>query len=329
MFKLVNPIVGVLLGLTACLPVGGAPGDGLRTDEILDRHAFIPKKRFPPLPGKVIGVLVQCPESALTVEGRESSADQYWFSADGGSYQSVYVVVEKSPTFPQLEAPVGSTGERQLFENLSLATTQTLRARGIRGEAVLVEVEVNGGRGSPPADAFVATKIRRLDGTAEFPARLVRLKARALERYQQWTSLEALRIESELEKALRKALGQRPVTGPREEAEAVYLTWLNKEQRYRIHFLTKITNGAFEYKGGIKIDFSVPGGTQSGATTKVSRSTSLRCGTQAGVEFGRGFQITKDGEFDRIFDLPVQSFQEELNSKVNLGPGVAPSRSPR
>ncbi|MCX7700696.1 MAG: hypothetical protein N2039_07445, partial [Gemmataceae bacterium] len=193
----------------------------------------------------------------------------------------------------------------------------------------LVEIEVNGGRGSPPADSVIATRLRRLDGTADFPARLDRVKAQAVERYQQWVSLESRRIESAMEKSAMKALGQKSPTGPREQTEVVYFTWSSKERRYRIHFLTTITNGVYEYEGGIRIELSRPESAGGKSTGPASKSTNLRYGTQFGVEFGQGFEVTADGHFDRILEFPIQSFQREVRPRGVFEPVLAPPRLPR
>lgn len=296
---------------------------------MIDRDTLIPKRRFLPLPGTVVGILVRSPYSVLSREGRETAEDQYWFSTDGSSYQVVYVPVEKNPTYPRLEAPVGPNGERQAFDNLGLATRSNLRRFGIRDEVALVEIEVNGGRGSPPADSVIATRLRRLDGTADFPARFERVKARAVERYQQWVSLESRRIESAMENSAIKALGQKPPTGPREQTEAVYFTWSSKERRYRIHFLTTITNGAYEYEGGIRIEFSPPEVAGGKSTGPASKSTNLRYGTQFGVEFGQVFEVTADGHFDRILEFPIQTFQREVRPRGVFEPVLSPPRLPK
>lgn len=319
----------VLVGAAVATACVSAPVDTARILQISDREVFLPQRRFLTLPGQTIGVLLRCPSAVLALGGRESAEDQYWFSTDGSSYQAVYVPVDKNPIYPRLEAPVGPMGERQAFENLSLATSSSLRKFGIRGEVVLVELEVNGGRGSPPADAFVATRLRRLDGTADFPVRLERVKAQVIERYQNWVSAESRRIEAELEKSALKALGQRSATGPREQMDAVYFTWLTKSRSYRVHCLTTITNGAYEYEGGIRIEFSNQDGKGGHGPNSVTKSTNLRYGTQFGVEFGQGFEVTVEGHFHRTIEFPLQSFQRELRPRGILGPVLAPPRLPK
>lgn len=303
-----------------------APGNAERAIILEDRSQFIPKNRFVPLPGRVIGVLVRNPHEVLALQGRDSVNDQYWFSTQGSSYLAVFVRDATNPRFERLEAPLGDTGEKRVFENLSLATRDTLGSFGIRADLALVEVEVNGGHGSPVADSFVATTIRRVDGTDAFRANLSEAASKVADLYRNWLSSERSRIEAALEQAAVKALGTRPATGPREQMDVVFVTWLPKERCCRFSFQTTITNGDYQYEGNIRIELTPSADAQSPSKQGKSRSMSLRYGQQFGVELGRAYDVRSDGTVQPSVVLPIEAFQRELKPRGLLE--IVPSRSP-
>jgi hypothetical protein len=303
-----------------------APGEPSKVVIWTDRASFLPKNRFFPLPGKVTGILLRNPAEALAIEGRSSQDDQFWFSTDGSSYQSLFVPVTKNPIFSQLEASVGSQGERQMFHNLSFATRETLRPLGIDSDIALVELEVNGGKGSPAADSLIATQLRRLDGTRDFPAMLPRLRSKVAQMYQDWISSDRRFIDAALEDAATKTLGPARATGPREQTDVFFVTWLSREGKCRVHIRTTITNGAYEYEGGIRIEFTPTTEKKPSASLPASQSTSLRYGRQFGVEFGSGYDISRNGSVEQVVHLPIETFQRDIRPRGILMP---PPRPPR
>src|SRR5439155_1606196 len=70
-----------------------------------------------------------------------------------------------------LRVPVGDKGETETYPSLDIARPKNVTPWGVTSLYTLVEVEVNGGKGSPKNDSFVATRFKVLDGTKDYPLR--------------------------------------------------------------------------------------------------------------------------------------------------------------
>lgn len=297
---------------------------------IIDRKNFIPLRKHVPLPGTVIGVLVPDAQAVLALEGRTGPPDQLVFSCGGGSYRWMYVQVKANALIPRLDVPVGTKGEKKRFENLNLATPATLREFGIDGRYALVEVEVNGGLGAPAGDSFVATSIRRLDGTRAFPRKLDEVIGDLQRRYQDQERERSRETDAALEKAGAAALKGKKPTGPRERIDIAFATWLPDSNRLRVHFRSTLTDGRFEYENGINIEFGVKRTfaiNQAVPTYQANRlPNGLRNGTLYGVEFGTAYELSATGKVERTLPLPIESFQREVKSPGVFGSGGVSTR---
>ncbi|HJT76165.1 MAG TPA: hypothetical protein VJ739_03095, partial [Gemmataceae bacterium] len=155
---------GVAAALALSQPAAAGEGGGK------EAAGPIPVRQFQPLGGKAVGLLVGGGDGVLAGEGRRGPADALWFSTGGASYRAVYVPVAKRFLIGGLNVPVGERGEKtRRFNKLSPATPKTLAPSGVAGPCALVEVEVNGGLGGPAGETFVATSVKVLDGTREYP----------------------------------------------------------------------------------------------------------------------------------------------------------------
>jgi hypothetical protein len=267
---------------------------------VKDRQAFIPQQKLQPLPGLVVGALVGDVRSMIGQEGRSGPGDAFAFSVGGASYRWVYLPVADKPTVTNLRVPTGKGDTVKVYPSLGMANPQTLKPLGIARFA-LVEVQVNDGLGSPADQSFVATRIRRLDGTREYPLEVPVVVADLTKRYQEHTTAQGKTIEEALLEAQKAALKDKKPTGPRETVEVVYVTWLPDVERLRVHFRTRITDGAYQ---------TVVRGVRKGPRPPQARG--VRTGTSFGVEFGRGYEVDKQGKVVRTVTLPIQSFQREL-----------------
>ena len=308
------------------------PGGGSAT--ITDRQGYIPNRKHVPLPGKVIGVLLFDAQPVLSLEGRSGPADQLCLGYNGGSYRWIYVPVKENPQIGSLSMHVGDKGERKRFDNLSMATPATVQQWDIKGKYALVEVEVNGGLGSPAEDAFVATKMRQLDGTKEFPFKLEEVIDKLRKQYDQHIKDQFRQLDSAMEKSAGEAIKDRKATGPRERVDVMFITWLPETQRLRVHFRSTIMDGEYKYAGGVNIDLGGP------RTLKAVRPTAapspkagsaglpygLRYGTQFGIEFGTAYELSKSGKVERTLTLPIQSFRRELKEPQVFNRGVMGTR---
>ena len=189
-------------------------------------------KRLAPLPGKVIGIVIANATPELTTQGRKVPQDTIGFASGFGGYRLVYLPCAENKeaksgpdALDAVRLPVGN-GERKAFAHVCLGTRADLNRLGIRDPYALVEVDVNGGLGSSEsADAFAVTgPLHRLDGTEAYPLE-VSDKVHGLRR-QYDKSLEEQKdaINRALDKVAHSALGSRPLSGPRETHQHIFVT---------------------------------------------------------------------------------------------------------
>src|SRR5262245_45697823 len=247
--------LGLLIGAETLHAV---PVDSGSATTITDRKNFIPYRKHVPLPGKIIGVLVHDAQPVLTLEGRSGPADQICLGYGGGSYRWLYVPIEKNPMIPWLSLPVGPTGtERKRFENLSLAGAANMKPLGVKSKYTLVEIEVNGGLGGPADDSCVATKVKVLDGSAEFPLKVEQIIADLAKRFQDHQAEQGREINVMMEKAAAAAIKDKKSSGQRERKDVMFVTWLPETERLRVHFRTTISDGLYQYARG-HVEFGGP-----------------------------------------------------------------------
>jgi hypothetical protein len=238
--------------------------------------------------------------------GRKGPAEALYFST-GGSSRWVYVPVQGKPLIGGLRLPVGEKGDRrQRFDRLSMANPETVKQWRVTGPYALVEVEVNGGLGSPAGANFVATHMRMLDGTQEYPLQTAEVISRLRKGYSSWLQEQQRAIDAAMEAAQKKALSGRQPTGPRETAELLFVTWLPETQRLLVHFRTRVTDGAYRSAGPLEPAEPVRFGTPPREESKV------RYGTTFGVELGLAYEVSKTGRLERTQALPRQTYQKEI-----------------
>jgi hypothetical protein len=313
-----------LAGLAAL----AAPVPTETAETIKDRAGFIPNRKYQPLPGKSIGVLVSSVQAMMGQEGRSGPPDACGFSRDLQSYRWVYVPVTEKPLITNLNVNVGEKGDQiKVYPSLSMANPQTVKPWDVTVPFALVEVEVNDALGAPAQEGFVATKMRRLDDTKEYPLQVPEVVAELRKRYQTHVQDQQKSIEGGMSEAQKAALKDRKPTGPRETAELFYVTWLSETERLRVHFRTRITDGAYQIVGGGEGDRPRPlplppppkkdGQPEAAAAfppppPPPPRFEGVRTGTSFGVEFGVAYEVTKNGKVDRVLTLPIETFQKEL-----------------
>jgi hypothetical protein len=309
-------VCGAVWATTA--EAGGGKDKTATVDTIKDRTGFIPYRKYQPLAGTVVGVLVSNPQPILSTEGRGSALENYCLSLEGGSYRWIYVPTPNKPQINNLQIPLGN-GQKRMYPALSMANPQTVKQWGINQPYALVEVQVNDGDGSPAGDSFVATSMKVLDGSKEYPLKTPEVIASLQKRYTTYVKEQAKAINAALDEAQKKALKDKKVTGPRETSELMHVTWLPEAQRLRVHFRTKIADGSYTYvEVGGKGPFPLPpgpGGPGKGGLLKAPpappRPVKMRIGTTFGIEFGMAYEVSKTGKLERTQILPFESFQSE------------------
>lgn len=275
---------------------------------------FLPRRQFEPLPGRITGILVSGGQDLLADEGRKGPPNAYSFSTRGESYRWMLVPVQKMPLIGGIRLPVGRDGKTfERFDKLNFATPESLKDADVSGPIALVEVQVNNGLGSPNGEKFVATKVRRIDGTPEFPLPLVETVAQLRRTFDEWQKTQAPEIENALFEAEKKSLnGQKP-TGPKQQTDVLYVSWLPDEERIQVRFRSRWTNGAYEYAEKPKANLpawalKIPNSFNRGANSQPEKSY-VRYGTTFGVDVGVAYEVSKRGELVSTKILPVTSFE--------------------
>ncbi len=311
LFLLGTATLWTVAALAVAAPVPTTP-----TETLQERAGFIPQRKYQPLPGKVVGVLTGDVAALMGPQGRSSRPDAFAFSVGGNSYRAVYVPVTENPSLINLNVRVGVKGEQvKVYPSLSPANTGTLKQWNIEGPYALVEVEVNDGLGSPAEEAFVATRMRRLDGTDAFPARLSEIVAEARKRQQAYQAAQLPAIEAAWADLQTRVIKERTLTGPRETKELLYITWLPDRERVRISFRTTVTDGVYETSSG----GTTPGGRGPGGGRPPPRPQNARWGTMVGIDLGVGYEVTSSGKFERTLVLPLQTSTSEIPAPTSPG----------
>jgi hypothetical protein len=258
-----------------------------------------PQQDFAPLPGKVVGVLAGNGQAVLAQEGRKLPADTLCLGSGEGSYRFLYVPVPKKPLIGALNVRVGPKGEKtQRFDSLSLANLKTVEQWGVTRPHTLVEVEVNGGKGAPPGENFVATGLRVLEGSREYPLKTADVMERLQTGYQASLKQKESAISQMLTEARKELLPSRKPTGGRERTELLFVTWLPDQQLLRVVIQTRTAETA-------------PGPNLPPKVSSEPEPT-RRPATISGVEWGMSFDVSRLGKTEQSRELPLRKFQKEV-----------------
>jgi hypothetical protein len=253
---------------------------------------------FAPLPGKVVGVLASNGQAVLSQEGRKGPADALCLGSGDGSYRWLYVPVAKKPIIGGLNVRVGEKGKTtKRFDSLSPANPETVRQWGVTQPYTLVEVEVNGGLGGPPGETFVATGMRVLEGSKEYPFKATEVVNRVRALYQAHLKEQEQAITLALAEARKDLPPGRKPSGVREQTELLYVTWLPEQERLRLVIQTRTAETA---PGPVP-----PEGQPEQPPAK-------RPATRYGVEWGMSFEVSRLGKTEQSRDLPLRKFQKEI-----------------
>jgi hypothetical protein len=257
--------------------------------------------------------------AVMAHDGRGGPADAVAFSTADGSYRWVYVPVAEKAMITNLQVEVGEKGgKKKAYPKLSIANAALLKAKGVAADYALVEVEVNDGLGSPAGESFVGTRFTRLDGSEKYPLKLPDVVKDVKKRYQADLKARQKKIDAEMEEAKKKALKGRKVTGPKETAELMYLSWLPDSQRVRIAFRTRITDGSYQWvQGGMRpgpLPLPPGKGALAFRPPPPPRDTKVRVGVTFGVEVGMAYEVDKSGKVVATRLLPPKGFSQELQA---------------
>lgn len=288
-----------------------------------DPKDFIPTRKYAPLKGKSVGILVSNVQDIMSRDGRGGPADAMGFSTAGNSYRWIYWPVKEKPLITNLQVQTGLKGDKKIYSSLSLANAALVKAKGIEDAYALVEVQVNDGEGAPAGEGFVATDMTRLDGTKKYPLKLPAVVEEVRTRYKKHIASEKKTIDKAMTDIGKKALRDRKITGPKETKEIMYLTWIPENERVRIAFITRISDGSYsEINGGgiaprpIPLPVVPPKGGAKGKAIALRPPPPLdfkvRIGVTFGVEMGMAYEVDVKGQIVATDVLPIKAFSQEL-----------------
>ncbi|MBI3821854.1 MAG: hypothetical protein HY289_04135 [Planctomycetes bacterium] len=308
-------------------------------ETIKDRKGFIPNRKHAVVAGKAIGILLTDGAPILQLEGRSGPADQLVFSTGGNSYRWVYVPTQVNPLITNLQVPVGDKGEKAVYAALNMANPKSVLPWAVTLPYALVEVEVNNGRGSPVNDSFVGTSFRVLDGSKEYPLKVVDVLKLVKASYADHIAKQQKNIDEAMRDAAERYLKGKAPTGPREKKDLMYMTWLPESNTMRVHFKTTISDGAYTIvnQGGgplrdpppLKLPPKKVSAESPVLRIAPKKQFAVKTGTTFGIEFGVAYIVNKDGKVVGTEELPIESFAQQLNVPVfEQGPRPLPRPLP-
>jgi hypothetical protein len=306
---------GLIAALAATVPAFAVPAPAeKKSDTIADQENFIPQRKHMAVAGKIIGVLVADPQAVLSTEGRSGPLDELCIGWNGGSYRWVYVPVKEKAMIQNLQVPLPD-GKLKAYPSLSMANPANVKPWGIETPYALVEVEINDGAGSPVNDSFVATKMRKLDESKEYPLQVAKVIGELRKKYETLLSDRQKDLDAAMDEAATKLLKDRKPTGPREKSTIMFVTWMPEPEKLVVRFRTTITDGEYKYGNGINIELRpvpLPPGPPQGGPAPPRLPNGLRYGTQFGITVGAQFEVSKTGKIDGMKTLESKSFSKEL-----------------
>jgi hypothetical protein len=233
---------------------------------------------------------------SLSAEGRSGPKDAVVFSYGLGSYRWVYVASKNSFDAEDLSLPV-SDGKEVDFRGVELLRATELRNRWkADGRLHLVQVEVNGGKGSRPNEAFVASSMRILDGTAGFELIPSAAFAEVEQRYKKYLVSQDATVRGVMAKARAKLDPAAKSTGPKEVITTSRVQWLPESQSMRVEYRHQVSDGVYSYSQGVE-----------GLPSKQTRT-----GTQFGVRETSIYEVDRHGHTVTPVHKGFEPYVQEL-----------------
>jgi hypothetical protein len=304
-------LASICITFCACLSLRSADPAATRSSIVATTEA----PRFAPMPGKVIGVFVTDVKDAMAAEGRTGPTDAVGFASGLGSYRWAYLPCKDTPDDADtISVRVGEPPGKQIrFAEVCVATKPRLMKYGIAAPYTLVELEVNDGLGSSDGDdKFKCSSLRLVEGTEEYSLRVAGVVSSLENQFKIYVKEQEDVITKAMKDLTTEVLGSRPLTGPRETSQHVYVTWLSDRDRperdcLHVEFRTRVADGDFKYGKGIEH------GRFAGKTPAPEQEKrGSRYGTIVGVEFGMIYEISKTGKLQKSEAIPLRTFHREI-----------------
>jgi hypothetical protein len=266
--------------------------------------SFLLRRQFDALPGQTRGLLVSGVGAALRAEGRSIPDDAVLFGRDHDSYRTIYVPLPDSTETVTLPVPSEERDSqrivRERFQGYALARLALLRPVYENDGFAIVDVEVNGGRGSPAGvDRFAATKIRRVDGS---PDGYLFSAAAAMRRAKEICASHGLMkdVQNLASDLLSTTSGQAPSSKPSTPTLHMHATWNSQAEQIEAKCIVQATRAEHEAGEGTK-------STQGNST-----GSGRAWGFEATVSTGLLLTISRAGEVLVTDRLPLTRDVREI-----------------
>lgn len=236
-----------LVSFAAVIPTAPAPAPKELPARQADVETLWPTHQCQALPGKAVGVLVGEGGEGVYFCGPAANTDLAFdentrrsFSRDAQNYREFAVPAADEGDGKPGEVRGGERGEWLIpFPALAAPTATNLARWGMPAGYCLVEVDVNHGLGAPQEEgAFVATHIRVVEGSEEYPLRVTRCVAETKKLYRKYLDGEVRRIDSLVEVPRKE--GVVILTPPDELTTVPHVTWLSGTGRLRVVYSTPV-----------------------------------------------------------------------------------------
>lgn len=264
-----------------------------------------------PLSGSAVGVIAGDVNRLMKSYGLIGPPDSVGFASGLAKYRWMYLSCD-APQAESVILPVGLEGkQRKSFKQVCLATVQLLKSQGIDQPYSLVRVIVNGGLGCPSSAAFVATEIKRVDGTDEYPIDVTKIVQVARDEFAARLLQSQATVDHDLRALVEKTFPRAKSRLNRDEAQDVYVTWLPDKEKLYVRFRRSVAEG--ESKRAIGAHIS-PDAAEHSSADKKGAGRGIPVGTIVGVTSQMEFEFSKTGEPVGRGALSVREFKKELPS---------------
>jgi hypothetical protein len=189
-----------------------------------------------------------------------------------------------------------------------MASARNVQQWGVAGPYTLVEVEVNGGLGAPPSEKFVATNMRVVEGTKEYPLHIGKTVDDLRMQFHVYLKVHEDLIARGMSEA-RTALPEgHKLTPGREQTETVFVSWLPETDQLRVVFQARLGEKA--------LATARPAPPPPQATTQPDDGrpppAPVHAGVILGVDVGMTYDVSRRGVVDRTRPVPLRRFTKEL-----------------
>lgn len=237
---------------------------------------FTDPGQYQRLPDKVIGVLLISPHTYTTIccnSGHGEPCHHYGFSINDNCYYNVYF-----------------NGSYAMLDDKNIGQF------GITKPYSLVEMNISP-MSNTDKNMIHVKDIRVLDKTPEFPVDVAKTIAAFQQDFEQYRQANIYKADSEIAALKMQVIPDSKLTGPREQQDYSYITWLAQEQVLQVKMVTHVTNGEYGYGWGMK---TPPG------------SLAARYGTIIIADLEVDYEVLKSGKISKRILIPIHGYYYKI-----------------